>query len=544
MGVGIAPLLPEAAQLAGLAPDEGVLVTSVAPEGGAARAEIRVGDIILTLNGERAHPDHFSRNVAELPAGSTAVVTLLRGKRQRNAKVVLQSIRYKEFAPCPVEENPKDRVVSVFDFVRNQTFLSSVGAINDSGQTYYIQSDYRFIRNGDKLDFEITDKGTGRKTEIKDPFHARKIFVNGVISCFGSAREIRYFNRYLDLVTAYYDGINKYYVSHYAVSGDDALRRLGARRVSDFKGDAEGLFTTVANNLDYFVGQLPGEVDKATAPTLREEIPEFMRPAATARGIGLESRIQTASTNAARAGVPVQRAGATFRDCPACPEMTVLPAGSFAMGSPSSEEGRGADEGPVRQVTFARPFAMGRYEVTYDEWNACVAAGGCRKVFEPEGGGGRRPVAMVSWYDARSYADWLSRETGQLYSIPSEAEWEYAARAGTNLPWNTGDGLLVDDANIMDQFKQSVPVGGFPPNAFGLYDMHGNVFEWVLDCIDVGYFGAPSDGGAAVKPMCPKRGLRGGGWKSEPNGARSANREAAAADHSSLQLGFRVTRAL
>ncbi|RVT93393.1 formylglycine-generating enzyme family protein [Sphingomonas crocodyli] len=254
-----------------------------------------------------------------------------------------------------------------------------------------------------------------------------------------------------------------------------------------------------------------------------------------------EAKAGTASETAA-ADAPARKVG-SFRDCEAtCPEMVVLPTGGFLMGSTSAEEGRKADEGPVRRVAFARPFAIGKYEVSFDEWAACAKAGPCRTLAASNDG--RRPVANISWYDARAYADWLSKSTGQRYFLPSEAEWEYAARAGTTTPWNTGDAIITDDANILGQFNQSVPTGGFPANGFGVHDMHGNVAEWVIDCHAVGYFRAPADGSAIVMPNCADRVVRGGSYASDPAAARSAARKAAAPLTTSPEIGFRVARAL
>jgi formylglycine-generating enzyme required for sulfatase activity len=242
------------------------------------------------------------------------------------------------------------------------------------------------------------------------------------------------------------------------------------------------------------------------------------------------------------------KAGQIFQDCPTCPKMVVVPAGSFMMGSASTEEGRSGDEGPRHPVTFARPFAIGAYEITFDEWDACVADNRCRPIAKDEGWGrGKRPVINISKADIQRYVGWLSDKTGHKYFLPSESEWEYAARAGTDTPWNTGDALIGDDANILDNFQRSVPVGSFPPNAFGLYDVHGNVAEWVQDCSDVGYFGVPTDGGAAIVPPDKCSGvLRGGHWNSTPATARSAIRQRLTPGPvvGGNATGFRVTRAL
>ncbi len=243
--------------------------------------------------------------------------------------------------------------------------------------------------------------------------------------------------------------------------------------------------------------------------------------------------------------LPTQRAGVQIKDCDNCPAMIVIPAGSFMMGSPASEAGRNASEGPRHLVSFARAFAVGQYEVTFAEYDVCVAAGACIQVSDDGWGRGRRPVVNVSFRDASRYAAWLSSTTGQRYFLPSESEWEYAARAGTDAPWNTGSAIISDDANILNQFARTVNVGGYPPNAFGLYDVHGNAQEWTLDCYDTGYVGVPVDGAAATSGNCTAQALlRGGGYASEPATARSSARIVGPRSFRSNATGFRVTRAL
>jgi|GEM_PF-1882664 len=238
------------------------------------------------------------------------------------------------------------------------------------------------------------------------------------------------------------------------------------------------------------------------------------------------------------------RTGEVIRDCPTCPEMVVVPQGAFMLGSPATEEGRQGAEGPRKQVTFKRAFAIGKYEVTFDEWNACVAAGVCAAKADNGWGQGRRPVINVDYNDTRAYLGWLSKTTGYLYFLPSESEWEYAARAGADTPWNTGDGIITDDANILNAFGRTVPVGGFPANAFGLHDVHGNVAEYVQDCYEVGYFETPADGRAKLG----KTGetcvgvMRGGNYLGEPSTVRSAARIQAGPPGPTQ--GFRVTRLL
>ena len=243
--------------------------------------------------------------------------------------------------------------------------------------------------------------------------------------------------------------------------------------------------------------------------------------------------------------------GETFRDCALCPAMVVLPAGGFDMGSPPDEVGRAADEGPVHRVEIARPFALGRYEVTFAEWDACVAAGGCRYRPDDNGWGrGDRPVINVSWHDAREYTDWLSKLTGQPYRLPSEAEWEYAARAGTTTarPWGVeiGDGQANCHGCGGDwDGARTAPVGSFAANGFGLHDMLGNVWEDTADCWHGDYRGAPPDGSAWQTGDCQRRVMRGGGWAVRPSYVRSANRHGGYADRrDSAYGGFRVARAI
>ena len=242
------------------------------------------------------------------------------------------------------------------------------------------------------------------------------------------------------------------------------------------------------------------------------------------------------------------RAGETFRDCADCPEMVVIPAGSFLMGSP---EGQGSyDERAQHDVTIAKPFALGKYEVTFAEWDACVDAGGCDREPDDEGWGrGARPVINVSWEDAQQYVAWLSGETGETYRLPSEAEWEYAARAGTTTPYFWGDEIGQNRANCHGcgsewDSRQTAPVGSFAPNDFGLNDMSGNVWEWVEDSWHDSYDGAPPDGSAWVVGNESARVLRGGSWVSEPGILRSANRDWFEPDLRLNYLGFRVARTL
>jgi formylglycine-generating enzyme required for sulfatase activity len=233
-----------------------------------------------------------------------------------------------------------------------------------------------------------------------------------------------------------------------------------------------------------------------------------------------------------------------FRDCFDCPEMVMVPAGDFLMGSPSGEEGRSDSEGPQRRVTIRRPFAVGKFEVTFAEWRACAAAGGCRTDAFNRAADllySRFPVEVM-WRDANEYASWLSRKTGKPYRLLSEAEWEYVARAGTTTRYPFGDTITTGQAK--HDGKHAREVGSFPANRFGLHDMHGNALEWVQDCWNATYSGAPTDGSAWIAGDCSVRVLRGGSYSHGPNDIRSASRYRRGDHWLRDEAGFRLARSL
>lgn len=255
------------------------------------------------------------------------------------------------------------------------------------------------------------------------------------------------------------------------------------------------------------------------------------------------------------------RDGEPFRECDDCPEMVVIPAGSFVMGSPSGEADRFSNEGPQREVSIGR-FALSKTEVTFDQWQACVDGGGCGGNPKPDDEGwgrGSRPVINVSWDDAQEYIAWLNGRAGaKVYRLPSESEWEYAARGGTATPFWTGGTISADQANYDGNGtygngrkgvyrKKTVPVGSFPSNPFGLHDVHGNVWEWVEDCWHGSYDGAPRDGSPWLSQQegdCSRRVLRGGYWSSVPWYLRSAFRDWDRPDGRGRIIGFRLARTL
>ena len=249
--------------------------------------------------------------------------------------------------------------------------------------------------------------------------------------------------------------------------------------------------------------------------------------------------------------------GDTFRDCLDCPEMTVLPAGTFAMGSPDSEPSRSRNEGPRHRVTFQKPFAIGKFEITFSDWDKCVADGACRYRPGAPWGRGRRPVMETSWEDAKEFVGWLnlkiSGSTSRPYRLPSEAEWEYAARAGTTTPFWTGEHITSDQANFDGKRTyngskvgiyrgKSTEVGFFPANPFGLHDMNGNAWEWVEDCYSDSYRQNSPAGTANVTGDCKSRVLRGGSTSSSPSGLRSAMRSWYLRDYRLMGVGFRLAR--
>jgi len=232
----------------------------------------------------------------------------------------------------------------------------------------------------------------------------------------------------------------------------------------------------------------------------------------------------------------------TFKDCNVCPEMVVIPPGRFRMGD--LHGGGMYWEKPVREIRIDDSFAVGKFELTFTEWDACESDGGCGGYRLIDWGWGRnnRPVINVSWHDAKEYLAWISRKTGLEYRLLSESEWEYVARGGTTTRYSWGNSIGSHNANCSgcgsewDTVKTS-PVGSFAPNGFGLFDVHGNVWEWVEDCWHDSY-------DDAVRDECRGRVLRGGSLVSGPRNLRAAARSWDAPDHRLVVNGIRVARTL
>ena len=241
------------------------------------------------------------------------------------------------------------------------------------------------------------------------------------------------------------------------------------------------------------------------------------------------------------------KAGDTFSDCDMCPEMIVIPAGKFVMGE---TDGGMTGDASATPVSLKRSFAIGRFEVTFAEWDACVSDGGCSS-YKPndEGWGrGKQPVTNINWNDALGYLIWLHSKTGFFYRLPTEAEWEYAARAGSTTNYWWGDDIGIKQAVCQDcgsiyDDERSAPVGSFSPNPFGLYDTAGNLWEWTEDCYSMTSYKKHSKyPKAAPGPKGCSRVLRGGGWDIISTGLRSSFRFTSGSSNRSNIFGFRIVR--
>lgn len=275
----------------------------------------------------------------------------------------------------------------------------------------------------------------------------------------------------------------------------------------------------------------------------------------------------TAPADAMRTAAPIAAAQErllrpkdVFKECEQCPEMVVVPAGSFLMGAADSDDpgyGNNANEKPQHKVTFAQPFAVGKFSVTFAEWDACVADGGCDgyRPIDKGWGRGRQPVIYVSWNDAKSYLAWLARKTGKPYRLLSEAEREYVTRAGTTTAFWWGAQISTSLANYNGRYayldgpkgddrQRTLPVDSFSPNPWGLYQVHGNVAEWTEDCWSKDYIGAPANGAARTDGDCSAHFVRGGSWDGLPDYLRAATRQNEYAKTRHYALGFRVARSL
>ncbi|WER44987.1 formylglycine-generating enzyme family protein [Cupriavidus sp. WKF15] len=279
-----------------------------------------------------------------------------------------------------------------------------------------------------------------------------------------------------------------------------------------------------------------------TAPPATTAAPAAAGAAASATQPSRAGSTAAGAVNTGSERKPVEVKG-EIHDCPVCPVLVSLPAGSFTMGSNASDPA----EKPAHHVTISQPFAIGRYEVTVEQWNACVDTGGCDRIATVANSAKSAPIRDVSWDDAQQYVAWLSKTTGKTYRLPTEAEWEYAARGGTASAFWWGDQMRKGTANCKDcgdPWNQDAPanVGSFAANPFGLYDVNGSVWEWVRDCWHSSYKNAPVDGRSWEEASCGARVIRGGSWREGASYMVSSTRFKYSASVRQSQNGFRVAR--
>ncbi|MFB3803236.1 formylglycine-generating enzyme family protein [Pseudomonas sp. K1(2024)] len=276
--------------------------------------------------------------------------------------------------------------------------------------------------------------------------------------------------------------------------------------------------------------------------------------------------LMTGLSASALAASPAQP-GKVFKDCKDCPEMVVLPAGTFTMGTPDDELGRQPDEGPLHEVTFKKAFAVSRFQVQNGEWKAYLRSSGYQvpngdtrpgreciagKPRYPQGD--KQPAVCLNFHEAEAYAAWLSKKTGHVYKVQSEAQREYAVRGGSSgpfpFPFDEGEEYsIAKHANTYgpkDGFSYTSPAGSYPPNPYGVYDGHGNVYEWTRDCYVDSYATAPTDGSPQTKSSecADRRVIRGNDYTEAPIFSRSGNRNERSSTLRGDWLGFRVVREL
>ena len=228
------------------------------------------------------------------------------------------------------------------------------------------------------------------------------------------------------------------------------------------------------------------------------------------------------------------------------PRMVRIRPGKFLMGSPGDEPGHHVSESPQHEVTIDYAFEVGKYPVTFREWDSAARLGACDGYFPPDEGWGRgwKPVIHVSWEDAQAYIRFLNERTGRRYRLLTEAEWEYCCRAGTTTAYAFGDKLVSRKQGVVFAYNRTVEVNRLWANRWGLVSMHGNVWEWVEDCWNGSHAGAPSDGSACTTGDCSNRVLRGGSWLNGPQSLRSADRSGSTSGVRSGDIGFRLARTL
>ena len=363
-------------------------------------------------------------------------------------------------------------------------------------------------------------------------------------------------------------------LKEFELADAQANRQRLEQEQEDDRAWATARSTRTIGAMDGYISSWPGGLHIDEAHHLRRQLSDEINDV---RGFGAARKLNTidayqayidAFPNGSSVAAALEaiddltlRPGKTFTDCPDCPTMVVVPAGSYWQGSEESSPFALNKEKPKRMVTFSKPFAVGVFEITMAQWDQCVTAGGCTVRPRDNGWGrGSRPVIMVSWNDAQEYVTWISKQTGQSYRLPSESEWEYIARAGEESEWPGGDpaqacefgNIAGNETGLRWQHEdcgdgaalETLPVGSLKPNAFGVYDVIGNVAEWTLDCMNLSYLDAPADGGAWSRGICSSRMTRGGSWFTGTKEIRLPARFNLKAGDRNDFTGFRLVRAV
>jgi formylglycine-generating enzyme required for sulfatase activity len=292
-----------------------------------------------------------------------------------------------------------------------------------------------------------------------------------------------------------------------------------------------------------FAALAQARIARLRAPAAQSPAPAPSAPAARAHPAPVKPTAPAAP--AAPPPAAMAHTGGDIRDCQSCPMLVSLPAGAFTMGNNASDP----SEKPAHQVVISAPFAIGKFEVTVQQWNACVTANGCQKATPDLNTNPNAPVRDVSWEDTQQYVKWLGMLSGEAYRLPTEAEWEFAARGGSATAYWWGDKMAPGKANCKDcgppwTDKGPANAGSFAPNAYGLYDTSGSVWEWVADCWHNNFKGAPADGSAWDEPGCRVRVIRGGSWRDGAAYMVASTRFKYDASVRQAQNGFRVARSL
>jgi len=366
----------------------------------------------------------------------------------------------------------------------------------------------------------------------------------------------------------------KILLKEFELAEADAQRQEIERQRQDDQAWAAARSGRTIAAMDDYIRNWPGGLHIDDAHKLRRLLSDEINDV---RGFEAASKLHTidayetyidAFPNGARVAAALEaidqltlRPGSSFSDCADCPSMVVVPAGAYWQGAEESSAFALKKEMPRRMVTFSEPFAVGVFEVTMAQWDVCAAEGGCTVHPRDNGWGrGTRPVIMVSWNDAQEYVTWISNKTGQSYRLPSESEWEYIARAGEESEWPGGDpARLCEFGNIAGSETglrwqhedcsdvaalETLPVGSLKPNAFGVYDVIGNVAEWTLDCMNLSYLDAPADGSAYGRGICSSRMTRGGSWFTGTKEVRLPARFNLKTGDRNDFTGFRLVRAV